>query len=62
MAINSYDSSNGQIYTKLPNDRELLVLVVPITQTSCKIRITPTNGVYDIDEDQISEIFKNIKD
>jgi hypothetical protein len=58
--VTSYDSSKGEIKTRLKNGKELYVLVVPFQNNTTKVRITPGDGVYDIPSETIATMFSGI--
>jgi len=56
----SYNTERGQIIAKLPSGKEIFILVVPFTDNSTGVRITPTDGNYNLPLTTINEIFSNI--
>ena len=61
LGISTFNSSRGEIRAKLQNSKELFIVIHPSDDKNTQVRITPANGIYDIDEDIAREIFKNIK-
>ncbi|MDD3014183.1 MAG: hypothetical protein PHC34_10820 [Candidatus Gastranaerophilales bacterium] len=59
--ILSFNSKEGKIYARLYNKKNLYVLVHPVNDNNTSVRITPTDGVYNISDIVIKEIFKDIK-
>lgn len=58
----SYNTERGQIIAKLPSGKEIFILVAPFKDTSSCVRITPTDGNYNLPMTTINEIFSNIGD
>lgn len=57
----SYNTERGQIVAKLPSGKEIFILVVPSNNgSSTNVRITPTDGNYNLPMITINEIFSNI--
>lgn len=56
----SYNTEKGQIIAKLQSGKEIFVLLVPFKEDSTCVRITPTDGIYNIPLNTINEIFSNI--
>lgn len=57
----SYNTEKGQIIAKLPSGKEIFILLAPFNNDSTFVRITPTDGNYNIPLTTINEIFANIK-
>ncbi|HBG47919.1 MAG TPA: hypothetical protein DDW90_00075 [Cyanobacteria bacterium UBA9971] len=58
----SYNTEKGQIIAKLPSGKEIFILLVPFKEDTTCVRITPTDGNYNISLYTINEIFSNIKE
>ena len=58
----SYNTERGQIIAKLPSGKEIFVLLAPFNEGSTYVRITPTDGNYNIPINTINEIFSNINE
>jgi len=56
----SFNTSKGQIIAKLDSDKEILILIVPYSEKSTSIRITPADGNYNIPMSGIKKLFKAI--
>ena len=62
IAPDSYNTERGQIIAKLPSGKEIFILLVPFKEDTTCVRITPTDGNYNISLYTINEIFSNIKE
>lgn len=60
IAISSFNSSKGQVKAKVYN-KELFILVAAVKNNETLVRITPTDGIYNISPDIVNNIFQNIK-
>jgi hypothetical protein len=61
VAIDSYNTSKGEIKAKLGNGKEVYILVVSPQIDLTQVRITPSDGVYNIPLDMLNRVFENIK-
>ena len=60
ITLNSYNTERGQIIAKLPSGQEIFILVAPFNDNSTYVRVTPTDGNYNIPMTIINELFLNI--
>ena len=57
----SYNSSKGTIKAKLSGGKMLYIVLIYSQPKSTQVRITPADGVYDLPDTLIEQIFGNIK-
>lgn len=56
----SYNTDKGQILAKLPSGQGIFILLVPLGDNSTTVRITPTDGNYNIPLNTVNAIFSDI--
>jgi|GEM_PF-2892462 len=59
--ILSFNSLEGKIYARLYNRKDLYILVHTVNDRNTSVRITPTDGVYNIPNSLVKEVFTDIK-
>lgn len=60
ITVTSYNSTKGEIKAKLKGAKELYITVLQTSTAKAMIRVTPTDGSYNIPVDTVKEFFKNI--
>lgn len=58
----SYNTEKGQISAKLSSGKEIFILIVPFSENYTCVRITPTDGNYNLPMTTINQIFSAISD
>jgi hypothetical protein len=56
----SYNTDKGQIIARLSSGKEVFVLIVPFGNTYTCVRITPTDGNYNLPMNTINQVFSSI--
>jgi len=58
--VNEYDTSEGRIFCKHSNGKDMFVLVVPIDEKQTLVRITPIDGVYNFSHTLVTSVINGI--
>jgi len=61
ISISDFDSRSGEINAVYNNVKGLYVMVIPESDKSTIVRITPYDGIYDLPDDLIDVIFSRMR-
>ncbi len=59
--ILSFNSEKGHIVARLSEEKEVFIIILPVNQKLTYIRVTPSNGEYDLSQDFVNSFFAQIQ-
>ncbi len=57
----SFNSEKGHINARLSEDKEVFIIILPVNQKLTYIRVTPSNGEYDLSQEFVSSFFTKVQ-